>query len=75
MLGWFKGLGSLKIASIASVAAMTMGFYAGQRWEKADRYKDAQEQIVALNTAFNQSIDSWNVPQVVNMGYMFAWAS
>lgn len=57
MLGFLTVLGTWKIALIAAVAAMAMGFYAGQRWEKADRYEEAQDRMVALNKAYDLSIE------------------
>ncbi len=58
MLGFLTGLGTWKIALMVSVTTLAMGFYAGQRWEKADRYKDAQAYIVALDKAHKQSIEN-----------------
>ncbi len=42
------GFGTWKIALLASVTSLAVGFYAGQRWEKADRYKDMLAQMEAL---------------------------
>lgn len=56
MLGFLTGLGTWKIVLIAAVPVVAMSFYAGQRWEKADRYKDAKAYIVALDNAHKQSI-------------------
>ena len=55
MLAWFT---TIRLAIIGSIAALAVGFYAGQRWEKADRYDDAQKQIAALDAAFKKSVEN-----------------
>ncbi len=40
--------GSLQILALASIASVALGFTAGLKWEKADRYEDAKSQIIAI---------------------------
>jgi len=54
------GLGTLKLALIGSAVSVALGFYAGQRWEKAAHYKALNKQVAAVIQQSQDNIELLN---------------
>jgi len=58
----------LKLAAIGTAVGLALGFTAGLKWEKADRYKDAVTQIEAIQVQATDSLAILNSRWEVEAG-------
>ncbi len=50
----------LKLAALGTALGLTLGFTAGLKWEKADRYEDVVTQVAAIQVQATKSLDILN---------------
>ena len=64
MLMWLRALSGWKlvlfVAGISAAATGSAGFVAGKKWERADRYEQATDALVALQELAQESLDGLN---------------
>lgn len=59
-MGWFTGMGTLKILALTSVASIAIGTYAGIRWQKGVQYDFLEAKLTLVEEQAAQSLINLN---------------